>query len=150
MITCPQPFSISVTNLCDASTDWANNPGKCRLRIQNFNAALFSSVGCVACANAGPNTWDGTFPDYHAPSLGSWFFGIDPATVSLFGKTPLIGSNCAVGFLNGSGFYVAFACNPNYIWSSAFNFSGPLGTYTGPGIGCSPGPGSLVIEAYSL
>ena len=152
MIICPQSFSIQVSDVvCGAGTDWANNPGTCRLRIKNFNAALFNTAGCATCTPAGANTWDGTFPDYHAPVLGSWTYRIDPTTVSLFGTAPLFGSNCACGFLNGSGFYVAFACAgaPGlYLWSSNFNVSGPLGIYSGPGIGCCPGPASIEIEAY--
>jgi hypothetical protein len=154
MISCTSSFSLTPTSPnCNASTDWANNPGTCRLRIKNFNAALFSGAGCASCTGTVANTWDGTFPDYHAPVLGSWTFRIDPTTVSLFGRVPLFGSNCACGFLNGSGFYVALSCNGApalYMWSSAFNGAGPLGIYTGPGIGCSPGPASIEIEAYSL
>lgn len=153
--TCTQEFSLIVTNPhCDLLTpaEWFSNPGNCRLRVKNFNAADWLSGGCGTCTNAGGTAWDGTFPFFVANPL-SPFYQVDPTVGNIGGKTPLFGSNCACGFLTGSGWYVALACNgapAQFIYGTNFFpfASGPLQTYT-KNIGCA-GPATVTIEAYSL
>jgi hypothetical protein len=153
MNTCNFAQNIVVSDVnCNllTSTDWFNgNTGACRLRVKNFNPADWVAGACAACPNAGGTTWDGTFPLF-VPNGLSPFYQIDPATGNIGGKAPLFGNNCACGFLNGFGWYVALACNPQFIWSSNFVVfpNGPVATYTGPFAPSCTAIVSIQIEAY--
>lgn len=151
-LACHKNYSIVIAG-CDNTIDWVNNPGNCRLRVKNYNPADWNAAGCGACPNGGAPTWDGTFPNYVPGPITT--FQIPFTTGNIGGKAPLFGTNCAVGYFPGFGWYMALACNPRYIWSSVFIpllANGPVATYfldVGPSP-CDIAIPSVTIESYSL
>lgn len=147
--SCTQPFSIQVVSQTCSTlvlADWLTNPGSCRLRVKNFNAADWLAGGCGGCANAGGKTWDGTFPLFS--HFGAEIaYQIDPTVGNIGGKLPFFGQNSSVGTFTGSWF-MALACNPNYIWASGFRAfpALPTGIYA-RAQGCVLGA-TFEIEAY--
>lgn len=133
-------FALEVAAACDASTDWCTNPGTCRLRIKNFNAADWVA-GPAPCDVSFLNGWDGTF-EFTAQN------GLNPCltykAVSEFSVNP----SCDVNF-NGPNWIINFSIP---IGTMAFYdgpVASPIGIYTrNPSFSCT-GPATLEIEAYT-
>lgn len=148
---CTQEFSLAVSSpICQLSAnDWLNNPGTCRLRVKNFNAADWNAAPCVTCNPSGGLAWDGTFPLYFA-GIG---FGAAVTVLSFKGKDWFHFPNVAV---NAGHWGMAIECNPfsDVMWSSDLTTipfaSGPVGVYNqlaGPGGGCIV-LATVELEAY--
>ena len=117
MIECSTQQVIQVVNPCNASTDWQNNPGSCRLRIKNYNAAAWAGA-CPACIVSGLPDWKGEFSVFYPGFAGTSEIYSPAAGLSIGGKVmcanPHVTSNFGVlevfGFSSFAVITVVAAC----------------------------------------
>jgi hypothetical protein len=153
--TCIQQFSLTVALGCDASTDWINNPGTCRLRIKTYvDGTFINNMGCPAYDAGAGVVWDGTFRNFvpivpntacRYDIVGQGFgqisgFAIASASVQFFLTFSAGHWVLQVSALSGGV--------PQTLWTSNNKVgTNPLGTYTFFN-GCSSVPASLIVEGF--
>ncbi len=143
-------FTWVIADACGATTDWCTNPGACRVRIQNYNAADWVA---------------GTFPPpfQSNPCDVDFFVG----WTGEFATTNQIGGNPCLTYVGLSATDPSSSFLLDYdggLGQWQLNFSGPggtfffangpvdpspLGVYTrDPDFSCT-GPATLTLEPYS-
>ena len=150
-------MSIKVALGCDASTDWINSPGTCRLRIKSYVDGQFvNNLGCPAYDAGAGVVWDGTFTNFVpiVPNIacrydivGKGFgrvsgFAIAASSVQFFLQFAAGSWTLQVSALSGGVPQTLWASNPKA-------GTNPLGTYTDGGASCSSIPVSLIVEGFT-
>lgn len=155
--TAVQQMSIKVAVGCDASTDWINAPGTCRLRIKAYvDGQFINNLGCPAFDAGAGLVWDGTFTNFvpivpnvacRYDIVGKGFgqvsgFAIDSASTQTF--LSFAGGNWTLSVVS---FHLGV---PQTLWASDGIKPGanPLGTYNNGGGSCSGVPVSLIVEGF--
>jgi hypothetical protein len=153
MIECSTQQVIQVVNPCNASTDWQNNPGSCRLRIKNYNAAAWAGA-CPACIVSGLPDWKGEFSVFYPGFAGTSEIYSPAAGLSIGGKAMCANPHVTSNFGVLGGFWVFQLCCDNgggglLVWGGQgpAAASAPLGIYNFV-IGCLGFP-TLEIEAFT-
>lgn len=156
--------------MCDASTDWAANPGTCRLRIHNYVNGLFTpdNDGFCNLDAAGTTIWDGTFSGVSVETGFILYYYADAAFNSVSTFRLFSGHNNATFgnqawtsiHLRSAGHWeldvfctASGQTTSKRIWQGNLVSASPIGTYISDGGDCSfagdAGPAAVDIEAYS-
>ena len=146
-------FSWVIADTCGVTTDFCSDPGACRVRVKDFNAAdwvagtfppPFEANPCDVSAIAG---WDGTMPfiaDNQVAGCNAYNQIAGPTALSPVVLFRDLDINSVLRW------QLDFTTNTGtYFHANGPTADSPVGTYTkDPDFSCT-GPASLDIEAYT-
>jgi len=152
--TCISSKTLNVVVGCDASTDWINSPGTCRLRIKAYvDGTFINNLGCPAYDAGAGVVWDGTFKNFVqiVPNTSCRYDIVGQGFGQISGFAIDTSLQFLLRFSAGSWLLQVSALRggvPQPLWTSN-NKAGtnPLGTYTFFN-GCGNIPASLIVEGF--